>query len=130
MASVRLSLVAAELGSACEHLRLRANASAVAFPGFLAAYFDPAAVSGGAADGGSSGAAAAGLGEHEPASEAEGDAEGAAAYGSRQQQQEAARAAAAAALAAIQRGQLVDVLNAAASEHETRPPSRYTEGAL
>ncbi|PSC70801.1 DNA topoisomerase I [Micractinium conductrix] len=130
MASVRLSLVAAELGSACEHLRLRANASAVAFPGFLAAYFDPAAVSGGAADGGSSGAAAAGLGEHEPASEAEGDAEGAAAYGSRQQQQEAARAAAAAALAAIQRGQLVDVLNAAASEHETRPPSRYTEGTL
>ena len=133
MASARVAQVAADLVSGDGSLQLRATASNVAFPGFLAAYFDPSVISMAGAAG-----AAAGEGEEAEQLQQEDDdveegAEGGApdSYSSsKRQQQERARAAAAAALAAIQRGQAVGVLNAGASEHETRPPPRFTEGSL
>ncbi|KAL4422983.1 hypothetical protein ABPG77_005463 [Micractinium sp. CCAP 211/92] len=132
MSPARIAGVSAELGSADGSLRLRASASSVAFPGFLAAYFDPAAVSSGAHAGADQQqqeqAAAAAAGEGQRGSE-EDEAEAELGF-SRRQQQDAARAAAAAGLAALQRGQAVAVHSAAATEHETRPPPRYTEGTL
>lgn len=132
MSPARIAGVSAELGSADGSLRLRASASSVAFPGFLAAYFDPAAVSSGAHAGADQQqqeqAAAAAAGEGQRGSE-EDEAEAELGF-SRRQQQDAARAAAAAGLAALQRGQAVAVHSAAATEHETRPPPRYTEGAV
>ncbi|KAL4451972.1 hypothetical protein ABPG75_007634 [Micractinium tetrahymenae] len=134
MSPARIAGMSAELGSADGSLRLRASASSVAFQGFLAAYFDPAAVRAPAAadqaaeqqqqqeqEQAAAAAAADGSGEDEEA-EAE--------LGFGRRQQEAARAAAAAALAALQQGQAVAVQSAAASRHETRPPPRYTEGSL
>ncbi|EFN55927.1 hypothetical protein CHLNCDRAFT_145197 [Chlorella variabilis] len=120
--------VAADLASEDDGLQLRATASASAFPGFLAAYFDPAAISA-AADGGKA-EDEAGAAQAEEEGEGEGEGEGAAVSSRRRAQQEAARAAAVAGLAAIRRGQEVGVSEAAASEHETRPPARYTEGSL
>lgn len=119
--------MAADLASEDDGLQLRATASASAFPGFLAAYFDPAAISA-AADGGKA-EDEAGAAQAEEEGEGEGEGEGAAVSSRRRAQQEAARAAAVAGLAAIRRGQEVGVSEAAASEHETRPPARYTEGA-
>lgn len=127
--------MSADLASADGALRLRATASAVAFPGYLAAYFDPAALSMAGAGAAGDQETAAGEAVAEPAAEEgeEGEGELEAGTGARaaarRAQQEAARAAAAAALAAIRQGQAVEVANAAASEHETRPPPRYTEGA-
>lgn len=134
MSSARIAGVSAELGSADGSLRLRASASHVAFPGFLAAYFDPAAVTSGAPAGADQAAleqqpeqaAAAAAGAAQGGSEDE-EAEVELGF-SKRQQQEAARAAAAAGLAALQRGQAVAVHSAAATQHETRPPPRYTEG--
>jgi DNA topoisomerase-1 len=130
MASARVAQVAADLVSDDGSLQLRATASNVAFPGFLAAYFDPSVIS----MAGAAGAAAGDGDDAQQLHQLEEDVEEGGApdtySSSKRQQQEQARAAAAAALAAIQRGQAVGVLNAAASEHETRPPPRFTEGSL
>jgi DNA topoisomerase-1 len=133
MASARVAQVAADLVSGDGSLQLRATASNVAFPGFLAAYFDPSVISmAGAGAAAREGDDAEQLHQQEDIEEgAEGGAPDSYSSSKRQQQEQArARAAAAAALAAIQRGQAVGVLNAAASEHETRPPPRFTEGSL
>lgn len=120
--------MAAELASADGTLGLRCSASCVDTPGFLAAYFDPAAITGGEAAAAEGGAAAAEAELQEEALALEEEEAGTAAA-QRRLQQEAARAAAAAALAAMRQGDKVKLLHAEALEHETRPPPRYNEGA-
>ena len=132
MAPARISQLAAELASDDGSLRLRATASSVAFQGYLAAYFDSAALQ--EYEEGAAVAAAAAAETLEAEDEAwlnesgEGGESGRAAALSRRQQQDAARAAAAAALGELRRGDAVTLSAVGASQHETRPPARYTEG--
>lgn len=120
--------MAVDLAAEDGRLRMRSNASCVASPGFLAAYFDPAVITG---EEGGGARLAAGEAEEEALAleELVEDGEG---LGSssllRRAQQEAERVAAAAALAALQKGDQLSVVTAEALEHETRPPPRYTEG--
>ena len=131
MAPARISQLAAELASDDGSLRLRATASSVAFQGYLAAYFDSAALQE-YEEGAAVAAAAAETLEAEDEAwlneSGEGGESGRAAALSRRQQQDAARAAAAAALGELRRGDAVTLSAVGASQHETRPPARYTEG--
>jgi DNA topoisomerase IA len=120
MSAARITRAGAELASEDGTLRLRTSASALSFPGYTAAYFDPAAVTH-AEEG-----AAAVEQQEEAELEAEGLSGGAA---KRHATQEAARAAVA-ALAGLRQGAAVSLSGAAAEEHETRPPLRFTEGGL
>jgi DNA topoisomerase-1 len=127
MATARVARLSADLASPDGALVLRATASTVAFPGYLAAYFDPAAVGPAEAADDAAPSSEAG-GAVEEGGEEEGGA--AAASPTKHAQQEAARAAAAAALASVQRGAAADVGGVEATAHETRPPPRFTEGSL
>ncbi|PRW57014.1 DNA topoisomerase I [Chlorella sorokiniana] len=129
MTPAKLRLVAVDLAAqdATGQLRMRSNASCVASPGFLSAYFDPAVITG---EEGSAARLAAGEAEEEAlALLVEDEGFGSSAL-QRRAQQEAERVAAAAALAALKKGDRLTVVTAAALEHETRPPPRYTEGSL
>lgn len=129
MTPARITQVAADLADESGSLRLRATASAIAFPGYLAALSDPrssfaAGVAAEEEDAKQGGAPAEGT--------EEGDVGDGSAGGSPDvwlAQQEAARALAA-ALATFQQGQAVALCNAAVAPHETRPPARFTEGSL
>ncbi len=119
--------VAVDLATPDGRLRMRSNASSVASPGFLTAYFDPSVITG--EEGGSAGLAAGEAEEEALALEELEEDEGLGSTALRRRaQQEAERAAAADALAALQKGDQLSVVTAEALEHETRPPPRYTEG--
>lgn len=118
--------VTVDFASADGTLGLRASATTVAFPGYLAVYSDPGAAAAAAAeadgeDGLGAGAAAAPA-DSSGAGEEEGEAT--------PQSAAAAAAAASAALRALSKGDAVCVAGVDELGHETRPPGRFTEGSL
>lgn len=115
MASTKVESVGADFASEDGSLTLRATASYTLFPGYLAAY-------------GMSNSAAAGggrLNREEGDETSDGIAEAAARGKGFFAGEEAAEA-----LGRLAQGQDGAVHNPEASEHETRPPGRFTEGTL
>lgn len=119
-----------DFASADGTLGLRASATTVAFPGYLAVYSDPGAAAAAAAEADGEdglGAGAAGAPADSSGGAGEGEGEGEA---TPQSAAAAAAAAMAAALRALSKGDAVRVAGVDELGHETRPPGRFTEGSL